>query len=245
MRKNKDKLLKFKGGRRLSIISLFLFLFLFSVFCPLSSVTADQIRIRTIITPVGSQSEKWGAKGLMVCIGGETISNGGCGFGVNTGVDASGNTVDFKADDVVIFEDKSPEDHRYTVGTDTVYAVKGTSGGVGGMVRNFSATDSGYVSNYGSATIDCSVVIPEGYVVVYAQKAQDFKVTSGGVPQSGSNTAGRCANPSADRVCSQTNIGDVGPITISNSLTFGCSSHCSSTSRSGACGTFAIAIQTN
>ncbi|MCK4859895.1 MAG: hypothetical protein KAS87_04995 [Candidatus Omnitrophica bacterium] len=126
MKMNKDKLLKFKGGRRLSII--FLFLFLSSVFCPLSSVTADQIRIRTIITPVGSQSEKWGAKGLMVCIGGETISNGGCGFGISTGVDANGDPVDFEADDVVIFEDDNPENHQYDDG-DTIYAVNKIGGG--------------------------------------------------------------------------------------------------------------------
>ncbi|OQX53563.1 MAG: hypothetical protein B5M48_02985 [Candidatus Omnitrophica bacterium 4484_213] len=48
-------------GLRLSV-SAFLFL-LFSVFCPLPSTctplpaSADEIKIRTIVTPIGSQSE--------------------------------------------------------------------------------------------------------------------------------------------------------------------------------------------
>ncbi|MCK4858955.1 MAG: hypothetical protein KAS87_00155, partial [Candidatus Omnitrophica bacterium] len=132
--------------------------------------------------------------------------------------------------------------------SDTVYKVSGGGGGVGGLVRVFSLSDSGSVYGSGSDTINCSVDIPEGYVVIYAQKAKDVLQTIhyiGGNTSSGSNTAGRCANPSADRVCGQTNIGDMGPITISNSLTFGCSSHCKKKSEDGACGTFAIAIQTN
>ncbi|MCK4859524.1 MAG: hypothetical protein KAS87_03080 [Candidatus Omnitrophica bacterium] len=147
MQMNKSELSKIKGGRRLSIIFFFLYLLPFS-FSLLPSASADQIRIRTIITPVGSQSEKWGAKGLMVCIGGETIPNGGCGQIVTGGFEiqsggALGAVIEdtnlIATNDIVIFEDTSDgsaagSNHQYDYtsgsesGSDTVYEVSGGSG---------------------------------------------------------------------------------------------------------------------
>ncbi len=140
MKMNKDKLLKFKGGRKLSIIFLFLFVFAMNYEqTTMNYCAADSIKIRTIITPVGSQSEKWGAKGLMVCIGGEPINVGGCGeiAGVPvTGafvIDDSGTNEEptfIKDNDVIIFEDtNNNHQYDYTSGSiansDTVYEVRG------------------------------------------------------------------------------------------------------------------------
>ncbi|MCK4859189.1 MAG: hypothetical protein KAS87_01380 [Candidatus Omnitrophica bacterium] len=124
---------KSQAGKRIFFFLLF--------FLPLSSVKADQIRIRTIITPVGSQSEKWGAKGLMVCIGGQPIASGGCnatgGYRINP--DNSRTEITFDVNDVVIFEDTSDgsaagsnHQYDYTSGSesssDTVYEVRGGGG---------------------------------------------------------------------------------------------------------------------
>ncbi len=125
--------------RKIFLFSVFFFLF--SVFCPLSFVRADQIRIRTIITPVGSQSEKWGAAGLMVCIGGEPINVGGCGIndviGVNRKSAEGTETIDIEqqfcdttsaeeyCNKMVFFVDDG--DHQFGSG-DTVYEVRGREG---------------------------------------------------------------------------------------------------------------------
>ena len=121
---------------------LSLFCFLPTANCQLPTAFADQITIRTIVTPIGSQSEKWGAAGLMVCIVGETIPNGGCGAGVNGGYRIQPGTTTTKEEitgledgTIVIFKDTSDgsgagSNHQYDYDSgfpsdsDTVYEVK-------------------------------------------------------------------------------------------------------------------------
>ncbi len=63
---------------------LFVLFFLFAFTGEWKLVTgdlafADEITLRAIVTPIGSQTEKWGAVGMMVCVAGKPISEGGCG----------------------------------------------------------------------------------------------------------------------------------------------------------------------
>ena len=129
-------------------LSVLLFFFILSIvdckLFPVSSVYAekDSIVLRTIITPIGSQSEKWGAAGLMVCIGGKAINQGGCGpiTTVNKGWKIKENgtreEIEIKTNDIVIFKDtygplgKPNHQFDYTPGnelqSDTVYEVRGS-----------------------------------------------------------------------------------------------------------------------
>ncbi|RKY39699.1 MAG: hypothetical protein DRP75_01150 [Candidatus Omnitrophota bacterium] len=133
---------KFKEGRRLGIILLFLsFCVLVDFLC--FSVSADEIKIHTIVTPIGSQSEKWGAAGLMVCIGGKPINQGGCGEndinGVSIKTPTGTKTIDIKQENcdtasagehcnkVIFFIDEN-NNHEFDDG-DTIYEVRGTGGG--------------------------------------------------------------------------------------------------------------------
>ena len=150
----------------LSFSVLLFFLVLSIVDCklfPVSSVYAekDSIVLRTIITPIGSQSEKWGAAGLMVCIGGKAINQGGCGpiTTVNKGWKIKENgtreEIEIKTNDIVIFKDtygplgKPNHQFDYTSGnelqSDTVYEVRG-SGGSGECVIATAYINSGSIS---------------------------------------------------------------------------------------------------
>jgi len=103
---------------------------------------SDEIRIRTIVTPIGSQSEKWGAAGLMVCIGGEPINQGGCGSSVTKGwkikEDGTKEQIEIKNNDIIIFKDTYPSanpNHQFDGGSveswaDTIYEVRGSGGEV-------------------------------------------------------------------------------------------------------------------
>ncbi len=115
----------------------FVLFFSFSLLVTGDLAFADQIRIRTIITPVGSQSEKWGAAGLMVCIGGEPINVGGCGEADVNASNVLGNpiTIDNDGTDkghMIFFKDED-DNHQFAddFGTpkDTVYWVQQPSGG--------------------------------------------------------------------------------------------------------------------
>ena len=126
---------------------------------------ADQIKIRTIITPVGSQSEKWGAKGLMVCIGGEPINVGGCGtqdvnafevdgIAITTieQADCDGTFPDDKDCGKMIFFLDGDDNHQFaddSLGNplDTVYEARGGGGG------RFVLVDTLRTGNDG--TLDC------------------------------------------------------------------------------------------
>ena len=152
----RGKVSRFKGGRRLEtwgsgirdmgygyrLTGIALLFLLFSVFSPLPATRsplpaafADEIKIRAIVTPIGSQSEKWGAAGLMVCVTGEKVENGGCGeSGKVDAIDArdTSKTVEIDNDEpgkLVFFVDKD-NSHSFSVDAfgdspDWVYAVKG------------------------------------------------------------------------------------------------------------------------
>jgi len=121
-------------------------LYLLTANCQLSTAFADEIRIRTIVTPIGSQSEKWGAAGLMVCIGGEPINQGGCGSSVTKGwkikEDGTKEQIEIKNNDIIIFKDTYPSanpNHQFDGGSveswaDTIYEVRGAGGGSGNCV---------------------------------------------------------------------------------------------------------------
>ena len=149
LRRQKLSYFKLAVSKLLSLsFSVLLFLLvLLIVDCklfPVSSVYAekDSIVLRTIITPIGSQSEKWGAAGLMVCIGGKAINQGGCGpiTTVNKGwkikEDGTREEIEIKTNDIVIFKDtygplgKPNHQFDYTPGnelqSDTVYEVRGS-----------------------------------------------------------------------------------------------------------------------
>ena len=120
-----------------------------------SICASDEITIRTIITPIGSQSEKWGAAGLMVCIGGETIPNGGCGTSDVTATDWDGNSItieqssctftpyDEDCGKMVFFIDDG--DHEFDSG-DTVYEVRG-SGASGFCFNYYCSDDNSYIDS--------------------------------------------------------------------------------------------------
>ncbi len=106
--------------------------------------SADEITIRTIITPIGSQCEKWGAAGLMVCIGGGKIEDGGCGDGVKEGWKAADSSavdpekIDINYNDIIIFKD-TKENHEFDFAdtgwwhastSDLIYEVRGAGGGI-------------------------------------------------------------------------------------------------------------------
>ena len=176
---------QFSGsGIREAGIALLLFL-LFSVFSPfpatrspLPAAFADEIKIRTIVTPIGSQSEKWGAAGLMVCIGGKPINQGGCGVDDVKAYDLNGNEITIKQDTchfpvqagddedcgkLIIFKDKidpatGKGDHQFTKTIhsskyDTVYEVRGSGGG--GNCAAVTAHNIGPVGGSITSTATC------------------------------------------------------------------------------------------
>ena len=149
---------------------LSLFCFLPTANCQLPTAFADEITIRTIVTPIGSQSEKWGAAGLMVCVGGETIPNGGCGTTDISNVDTStGGTIDIDQSfcpgdedcgKVFLFIDEDPQNHEFD-SSDTIYEVRG-SGGFAGfsecrvVEKTCYIFDSSYLNSCVTGVVDCS-----------------------------------------------------------------------------------------
>ena len=122
LRRQKLSYFKLAVSKLLSLsFSVLLFFFILSIvdckLFPVSSVYAekDSIVLRTIITPIGSQSEKWGAAGLMVCTTGEAINLGGCGLPI-TGeiISDNGIKVDNREIGTVVFFLDSNNDHQFT-----------------------------------------------------------------------------------------------------------------------------------
>ncbi len=104
--------------------------FLFALICVsfllfASICVSDEIKIRTVVTPIGQQVEKLGTTGLMVCVTNETVANGGCGTGGTiTAKDPAGKDVKIdntKAGTVVIFLDDG--NHQFDK-DDVVYEVR-------------------------------------------------------------------------------------------------------------------------
>ncbi len=132
-----------------SVSGLLLFLATLYSLLATSFSYGDEITIRAIITPIGSQTEKWGAVGMMVCVAGEEISEGGCGTENSKawGFGKDGNKVEIEIkqknpgdkdyDKLIFFTDTltgtPPKgDHQFTHGEwhnkdywDTVYEVRG------------------------------------------------------------------------------------------------------------------------
>jgi len=152
------KLFSGNGYRVTGIAFLFL---LFSVFSPFPAVFADEIKIRAIVTPIGSQSEKWGAAGLMVCVTGEKVEDGGCGeSGKVEAIDArdTSKKVEIDNDDsgkLVFFVDKDNSHSFSADGSDWVYEVLGG----GPMVEEGCVKLEGEGNCY-----LCNVECPAGYV---------------------------------------------------------------------------------
>jgi len=92
-----------------------------------SICVSDEIKIRTVVTPIGQQVEKLGTAGLMVCVTNETVANGGCGTGGTiTAKNATTGAYDVDIDNtqsgtVVIFLDDG--DHQFDA-DDIVYDVR-------------------------------------------------------------------------------------------------------------------------
>ncbi|MCD6093269.1 MAG: hypothetical protein J7J51_00520 [Candidatus Omnitrophica bacterium] len=93
-----------------------------------SICVSDEIKIRTVVTPIGQQVEKLGTAGLMVCITNETVANGGCGTGgtirAKDAADPANKKVDIdntQSGTVVIFLDDG--DHQFGT-NDIVYDVR-------------------------------------------------------------------------------------------------------------------------
>jgi len=95
-------------------------------FCYSRLCLSDEIKIRTVVTPIGQQVEKLGTAGLMVCVTNETVANGGCGTGGTiTAKDPAGSDVKIdntKAGTVVIFLDNDGN-HQFDA-DDIVYNVR-------------------------------------------------------------------------------------------------------------------------
>lgn len=106
--------------RKVAFLSLFLVLSCWCLvtWCSGDFAFADEIKIRTIVTPIGSQSEKWGAAGLMVCVVGDRVEDGGCGWAV--AIDG------YEDEDLVIFKDEN-DNHEYDAG-DKIYDIVGKGG---------------------------------------------------------------------------------------------------------------------
>ncbi len=131
-----------------SVFALLFFLATLSSLLSTSFSYGDEITIRTIITPIGSQCEKWGAAGLMVCIGRKPIPEGGCGqtvtegWKINNDFAGTKEKIDINYNDIVIFKDTSDghggdPNHQFDFkdgwpsDSDTIYEVRGSGGGEG------------------------------------------------------------------------------------------------------------------
>ena len=169
MRKQAKKSQGYKVAKsQIIAVSLILCFFLSTLYSLLSTSFSygDEIKIRTIVTPIGSQSEKWGAAGLMVCVVGDDIPQGGCGAGVNGGFRIQPGTTATKEEitgledgTLIIFKDTSDgsgagENHQYDYQSgwdtysDTIYEVRGSGGGIPGGFCIFSDTEANCPSGW-------------------------------------------------------------------------------------------------